>query len=103
MNQHTSTKIRTENRNQVFLVNYTEYAYRKIMKTHVYSMGEINEIVTGFEDPKEINKFFDKFTIAFGNWLLHRTPRTLEHSMEELVAEFRDQLSVAPDNEQIDN
>lgn len=103
MIEHTTNKTRTENRNQVFLITYTEYVYRRLLNNHNYSMTEINDIVNGFGSAEEVSKFFDRFTLAFGKWLLERTPRTLEHPMEELLSEFREYLSYAPDSAQVDN
>lgn len=54
----------------------------------------INIIINKFGSPKDLDKYFDKFTIEFGQWLLQRTPRTLEHPMEDLLTEFREQCKL---------
>jgi hypothetical protein len=91
--------VRTLHRNHVFLIGYTEHIYRKLGK--YYSMDEIQKAVNGFASIEEINSFFDKFTLAFGRWLMGRHPRTLEHPMEELLAAFYDYMAEAPDKEQV--
>jgi hypothetical protein len=93
--------MRTANRNIDYLKLFAE---RVILSRegNNYTGDDLNIIIRNFGTPKEIDSFFDKFTIAFGKWLLKRNERTLEHSVEELLEAFRDHLLTAPDDEQID-
>ncbi len=97
---------RTSNRNITYLKCFGErIIYSSKLRSHSKSLddNELDLIIQTWATPKQIDAYFDKFTIAFGKWLLQRTPRTLEHSMEELLADFREYQSTAPDDQQIDN
>ena len=95
--------MRTALRNIDYLKTFAE---RILCKHNIkYTGDDLATIINNWGTPKEIDNFFDKFTVAFGKHLLalsERSPRTLEHSMDELLKDFRDTLSIAPDNEQID-
>lgn len=86
--------MRTANRNIVFLYQAMEQIEN--------NTETIQQAIKRVGTPKEIDSFFDKFSTAFGKWLLQRNERTLEHSVEELLEAFRDYQAVAPDNEQVD-
>lgn len=86
--------MRAEHRNTVYLYKALEQINNdaEVVQAAIKMVGTT----------KEINAFFDKFTIGFGKWLLQRNERTLEHSVEELLIAYREYLSTAPDSEQID-
>ena len=86
--------MRTANRNIVYL--------HKAMEQINNDVETVQTAIKRVGTPKQIDAFFDKKTIAFGNWLLSRTERTLEHPMEELMEAFNEYQSTAPDKEQVD-
>jgi hypothetical protein len=86
--------MRTANRNIDYL--------RKVLEQINNDTEVVQKAINRLGTPKQIDAFFDKFTIAFGKWLIQRNQRTLEHSVEELLEFYRDYLSSGPDSEQID-
>ena len=58
-------------RNHHFLVTYTEYVYRVLMKRGDYSIHDISKIVNDYSELKDLNIFFDQFTIDFANFCSH--------------------------------
>lgn len=86
--------IRTANRNIVFLYQFAENINTDpdIIQAAIQRTGT----------PKEIDAFFDRFTIAFGKWLLRLSDRAKEHPMEEILEMYREYISSSPDDEQID-
>jgi hypothetical protein len=96
--------MRTANRNIDYLKAFSELILcdNKIS----YTGDDLETIVKNFAgDRKSIDAFFDKFTIAFGNHIIRlfkESPRTLDHSVEDLLIDFRDTLYAAIDEQQID-
>lgn len=93
--------MRTANRNIDYLKSFAE---RVILSRegNNYTGDDLNNYIKDFGTPKEIDAFFDKFTVAFGKWLLQRNERTLEHPVEELLEMYRDYLLTAPAEMQVD-
>lgn len=96
--------MRTTNRNIDYLKSFAELILcdNKI----AYTGDDLETIVKKCAgDRKSIDAFFNKFTIAFGKHIVRlskEAPRTLEHSVEELLKDFRHSLSAARDEDQID-
>lgn len=89
--------MRTANRNIDFL--------RKTVEQVNNDPETTQKAVDGMGTPKEIDAYFDVFTIAFGKHLvrlMNESPRTLEHSVEEILADFRLEISMAKDEFQVD-
>lgn len=86
--------MRTANRNIVYL--------RLTLEQINNNVDVVDQAIRRMGTPKEIDLYFDKFTIAFGKWLLQLNTRTIEHSVEDLLEYYRDYLSTAPDDEQVD-
>lgn len=94
-------------RNKIFLINYTEYMYRVLLKKTDYPIQEIGTIVEEYADSKEVDDYFDKFTIKFTEWCVtqpwDKTSASLgtnEHgdniakSTKDLLEEFKQYLNV---------
>ncbi len=89
--------MRTANRN----IDYLRKAIEQINN----SPETAQMAIIGMGTPKEIDAYFDVFTVAFGKHLVrlfNESPRTLEHSIEEILADYRLELSMAKDEFQVD-
>jgi len=97
---------RTSNRNRNLLFAFAERILlytsglnkEKNHRKNDDTNTSIQRIIEDFGG-KEIDDYFDKFTIAFGKWIQDKEKIK---SMEELLIEFKLYQSTAPDNEQID-
>ena len=101
---HYGRIIRTRNRNNILLLHFLE-AYFLNETDGKYDFQKLNDFVAKYSNQEKVDVFLNKVPIAFGKHiraLAERSPRTLEHSMEDLFKDFMDELLVAPDKCQID-
>lgn len=96
--------MRTANRNIDYLKSFAELilCQNKIS----YTGDDLSNIVTKYAgDRKSIDDYFDRFTIAFGKHLvrlMNESPRTLEHSVEDILKDYRLELAQTKDEFQVD-
>lgn len=99
--------IRTANRNQVLLIEYTEHVFREMLGRSDYSMSEIASHVEWSMRHQKIEDYLDKFTLALLRYCLKPVEldgadKPIAQTPEELLKEFKDYLATAPDSEQVD-
>lgn len=93
--------MRTANRNNHLLLNFLE-RYVVSKQGADYSLEELNQFTSKYINDEKVNQYFNKLPIHFGKWLLQRTDRTLEHSVEELFEMYYEWIITASSEEQID-
>ena len=92
--------MRTAIRNIEYLKTFAESIL--IENKISYTGDDLGIIIKKWGTPKEIDRYFDIFTMAFGDWLISLNERTKEHSMGELLKEYREMISKARDEQQVD-
>ena len=101
-------KIRSITRNHYLLINFAEVLYRDLGITD-YDMRKIGKLVNDYNQSHKFDEFLDKFSIALLKFaqkpieLNGDLTKPIASTPEELLQEFKDYLSTAPDSEQVDD